>query len=145
VIDIGPLLPEDRATWEELARGYKRFYRTEEPDDAYEATWRRLREGTELFGLGARIDGKLVGITHYHFHVTFWAADSCYLQDLFVSEEARGHGAARALIEHVAAAARTRGASCLYWLTQEDNARARALYDRVARYEGFIRYDYPLA
>jgi len=28
--------------------------------------------------------------------------------------------------------------------TQEDNARARLLYDKVARFNGFIRYDYPL-
>jgi GNAT superfamily N-acetyltransferase len=144
VIDVGPLRAGERETWEELARGYKRFYRTEEPDDAYGATWQRLLAGTEMYGLGARIDGELVGIVHYHFHVTFWAADSCYLQDLFVSERARGQGAATALIQSVAAAARNRGASCLYWLTQEDNARARALYDRVAHYEGFIRYDYPL-
>jgi GNAT superfamily N-acetyltransferase len=51
---------------------------------------------------------------------------------------------ARALIERVAQAAREGGASRLYWLTQEGNASARALYDRLARYQGFIRYDYPL-
>jgi hypothetical protein len=45
----------------------------------------------------------------------------------------------------VAGAARDRGASRLYWTTQENNVRARALYDRVARFNGFIRYDYPLA
>jgi hypothetical protein len=37
-----------------------------------------------------------------------------------------------------------RGATRLYWNTQEDNARARLLYDKVARFNGFIRYDYPL-
>ena len=31
-----------------------------------------------------------------------------------------------------------------YWHTQEDNARARVLYDKVARFSGFIRYAYPL-
>jgi len=31
-----------------------------------------------------------------------------------------------------------------YWHTQEDNIRARVLYDKVARYNGFIRYVYPL-
>jgi GNAT superfamily N-acetyltransferase len=71
-------------------------------------------------------------------------ADACYLQDLFVSEQLRGQGIAAALIERVAQSARQRGASRLYWLTQDDNARARALYDRVAQYKGFIRYDFPL-
>jgi hypothetical protein len=32
----------------------------------------------------------------------------------------------------------------LYWLTKEDNVRARALYERIARFKGFLRYDYPL-
>lgn len=144
MIDVGPLRPEDRAAWEILARGYKTFYRTTVPDDGYEETWHRLLTGSELHGIGARLDGKLVGISHYLFHAITWAPEACYLQDLFVDEAARGQGAARALIERVAQAARDRGASRLYWTTQQDNDRARALYDKVARFHGFIRYDYPL-
>jgi GNAT superfamily N-acetyltransferase len=144
VIDIGPFRPEDRAAWEVLARGYKTFYRTTVPDSGYEETWRRLRDGTELHGIGARLDGRLVGIAHYLFHATVWSVDSCYLQDLFVDETARGQGAARALIERVAEAAKERGATRYYWTTKEDNARARTLYDKVARFHGFVRYDYPL-
>ncbi len=144
MIEVGPLRPEDRVAWEELARGYKAFYETEEPDERYDQTWRRLLSDEDLHGIGARLDGRLVGITHYLFHATFWSADSCYLQDLFVGEAARGQGAARALIEEVAIASRKRGAARLYWLTRQDNAPARALYDTVARFKGFIRYDYPL-
>ena len=47
------------------------------------------------------------------------------------------------LIEAVAAAARARGCQRYYWLTKQDNVRARGLYDKVARFAGFIRYDYP--
>ena len=47
-------------------------------------------------------------------------------------------------IEAVAQAARDRGAARFYWQTKEDNATARALYDKLARFRGFIRYDYPL-
>ncbi len=85
-----------------------------------------------------------MGIAHYLFHASAWAERVCYLQDLFVAPEARGKGAARALIEAVADAAREGGAARYYWLTQEHNATARALYDRVARFRGFIRYDYPI-
>jgi GNAT superfamily N-acetyltransferase len=84
------------------------------------------------------------GIAHYLFHPAFWSGEACYLQDLFVAEEARGRGAARALIGAVAIAARDRGAVRYYWHTQESNARARVLYDKVAAYSGFIRYTYPL-
>ena len=149
MIEVGPLAAGDRSAWEGLARGYKAFYRDWIPDEAYEATWRRLRHGAEphgaeLYGLGARLDGRLIGIAHYFFHPTFWGGEACYLQDLFVEEEARGRGAARALIDRVAQAAREHGATRYYWHTQEDNARARALYDQVARFSGFIRYQYPL-
>jgi GNAT superfamily N-acetyltransferase len=144
MIEIGPLRPEDRSAWEVLARGYKFFYRTTVPDGGYEQTWQQVLDGTQLHGIGARLDGELVGIAHYLFHVTFWTSDVCYLQDLFVAEAARGQGAARALIERTAQAARERGATRLYWTTQEGNARARGLYDKVARFNGFIRYDYSL-
>ena len=144
MIEIGPLRPGDRAAWEGLARGYKAFYRESEPDEAYERTWQRLEAGTELFGLGARLDGQLVGIAHYPFHPAVWSGEACYLQDLFTDEAARGRGAARALIEGVAAAARARGADRFYWHTQEGNTRARVLYDKVARFTGFIRYAYRL-
>lgn len=144
MIDVMPLRAEDRARWEALARGYKAFYRTDVPDAGYDETWRRLNGDEGLFGLGAHLDGRLVGITHYLFHKSVWMADVCYLQDLFTDQAVRGRGVARALIEAVAADARLRGAPRLYWLTQEDNARGRALYDKVARYNGFIRYDYPI-
>ena len=90
------------------------------------------------------MDGRLVGIAHYLFHTSIWARSNCYLQDLFTLPSARGHGVARSLIEAVAEQARVHGAARYYWLTQEDNVVARALYDKVAKHVGFIRYDYPL-
>lgn len=144
MIEVGSLSEDDRTAWEELARGYKAFYETVVPDEGYEQTWRRLLDGDDLHGFGARLNGRLVGIVHFLFHATFWAADACYLQDLFVDEAARGHGAARALIERVAEDARAQGASRLYWTTKHDNETARVLYDKVAHFHGFIRYDYPL-
>jgi GNAT superfamily N-acetyltransferase len=144
VIDIRSLAAGDRADWEVLARGYKGFYSTLLPVDAYEKTWQRLLDGPDLYGIGAWLDGRLVGIAHYLCHAAFWTADSCYLQDLYVAEAARGQGAGRALIEEVASVARARGCARLYWTTKQDNEVARALYDKVAAFRGFIRYDYPV-
>jgi GNAT superfamily N-acetyltransferase len=64
---------------------------------------------------------------------------------LFVDASVRGKGAGRALIERVGTAAGERGCLRLYWTTKEDNATARLLYDRLAKFNGFIRYDYALA
>jgi GNAT superfamily N-acetyltransferase len=141
---VSPLSPEDRAGWEPLARSYKAFYKTEAADSEYERAWDRLLAQDGVFGLGATVDGRLVGIAHYLFHTGTWTAKICYLQDLFVAPEARGQGVARALIDAVAAASRQAGATRYYWLTQEHNTVARMLYDKVARFNGFIRYEHPL-
>jgi GNAT superfamily N-acetyltransferase len=144
MIDVGPFRKTERAAWERLARGYNDFYKTVLPGDDYDLAWHRLLAGKEIHGLGARVEGKLVGIAHFLFHSNIWRAEVCYLQDLFVDQAVRGQGAARTLIDAVAAAARERGASRYYWQTKQDNARARALYDKLARFRGFIRYDYQL-
>jgi GNAT superfamily N-acetyltransferase len=143
-MEIGALEPGDRPRWEILARGYKAFYKTPASDAEYDAAWNRLIRQDGIFGLGAKIDGGLVGIAHFLFHATIWGPTACYLQDLFTAPEARGQGVGRALIEAVAGEARKQGAKRYYWLTQEHNAVARALYDKVARFKGFIRYEFPL-
>jgi GNAT superfamily N-acetyltransferase len=141
---ISALGETDRTEWDALVRAYKEFYKTPLPPCAYDETWRRLLAGDGIFGVGARIGGEIVGIAHYLFHTTVWANKVCYLQDLFVAPQARRSGVGRALIETVAAAAREAGATAYYWLTQQDNATARSLYDRVGQFNGFVRYNFPL-
>ena len=144
-MQICRLSHEDRGPWEALARGYKDFYNTPTSDAEYETTWERLLSQDGVFALVAKVDGELVGIAHFLFHTAVWARKVSYLQDLFTMPSARGKGVARALIEAVAASAREQGATRYYWMTQADNAVARALYDKVAAHHGFIRYDFPLA
>ncbi|AHI00080.1 GNAT family N-acetyltransferase [Kutzneria albida] len=144
MLEIGPLREQDRERWEVLARGYKAFYQTEISDEEYELTWWRLLAAEEVHGIGARHEGRLVGIAHFLFHANVWSAGACYLQDLFVDEAARGLGVARRLIAHVAELTRARGLPRLYWNTKQDNATARALYDKVARFKGFVVYQHGL-
>ncbi len=144
MIHIQPLQAEDRGAWELLARGYKDFYKTETSDADYERAWQRLLARDVIQGLAGHLDGTLVGIAHYLFHTSVWAAKACYLQDLFTAPASRGHGVARALIAAVAEMAAAEGAARYYWLTQDHNVTARRLYDQVARFNGFIRYDHPL-
>ncbi len=143
-LSIEPLRGADRGAWEPLARGYKTFYETPTTDEEFDLAWSRLVAGSGVHGLGAKEDGRMLGIAHYLFHASAWAPRVCYLQDLFTAPAARGRGVARALIEAVAEDARRRGATRYYWLTKEDNKVARALYDKVAQYKGFVRYDFPL-
>jgi GNAT superfamily N-acetyltransferase len=143
-ITVTPLAPDDRAAWERLFRGYIAFYERDEPQAMYERAWAEFMSGARLQALGARLDGRLVGITHFFVHPSTSGPDVCYLQDLFTDAAARGQGAGRALIAAVADWARAQGCGRLYWLTHESNAAARALYDKVAVNRGFIRYDIAL-
>ncbi len=141
-VDIRPLTEADRAAWEPLWDGYLAFYNATLPPGTTDATWRRLLDPAEpMFALGASMNGRLLGIVHYIFHRSTWSIGGyCYLQDLFVSEEARGAGLGRALIEAVYAEARAKGVGRVYWLTHDSNAVARRLYDMVAENAGFIQY-----
>ena len=137
-----PLREDDRPAWDRLWAGYLDFYRVDLADDVTETTWRRLLDpDVDLHGLGARDGGALVGIAHYSFQTVTWSvAGRCYLEDLYVDPAARGAGIGRRLIEAVYAAADSRGADQVYWLTQESNVAARRLYDRVGRRTDFIKY-----
>jgi GNAT superfamily N-acetyltransferase len=141
-VKIRPLSASDREAWEPLWNGYLAFYKATLPPGTTDATWRRLNDaGEQMFVLGAFVDGKLAGIVHYILHRSTWSIGGyCYLQDLFVAEEARGLGFGRALIEAVYERARVAGAGRVYWLTHESNETARRLYDTVADNAGFIQY-----
>ena len=145
---VGELRQEDEERWKELWRGYLDFYQTTLPDKTFKRTWERLmnKSGT-LRGFCARdpMNGTMLGIVHFLFHESAWTERSrCCLQDLFLATEARGHGYGRRLIEAVAEEARQLNCARLYWTTQESNHTARQLYDRLAVYGGFIRYEYKL-
>ncbi|MCB5177509.1 GNAT family N-acetyltransferase [Microvirga lenta] len=141
-IHIRPFRSEDRQAWEPLWQGYLTFYKTSLTPEVTETTWQRLLDQAEpMHGLAAVLDGSVVGIVHYLYHRSTWTVGNyCYLQDLFTSEEARGRGVGRALIEAVYEKAQADGASRVYWLTHETNTSAQALYEKVAARSGFIQY-----
>lgn len=145
-ITIRPLLASDRAAWEPLWQGYLTFYKASLTPDTTDTTFKRLTGGQEpMGGFIAERDGEAVGIVNYVLHRTTWSQkEICYLQDLFTSEAARGHGVGRKLIEAVRQMAEAKGCFRVYWQTHESNAQAQELYDKVAQKSGFIVYRQPL-
>src|SRR5262245_5424094 len=139
-LDLG-----DRDAWERLFRAYIAFYRAQIADEVIDLTWQRLLAGSEadpMMGLVAADDADVpFGFAHVLFHRSTWSATRyCYLEDLFVDPAARKTGAGRALIEAVYREADARRCNRTYWVTEEANATARALYDRVAAKAPFVQY-----
>jgi GNAT superfamily N-acetyltransferase len=139
---VRPLAASDQDAWDELWAGYLTFYDAQLDPSVTELTWRRLTSPDGgIRGFVAEINGRIVGITHYLMHPSTWSIDGyCYLEDLYVSQNVRAQGVGRALIAAVEVAAREAGATRLYWSTHVDNVRARRLYDDVAEFKGFIKY-----
>jgi GNAT superfamily N-acetyltransferase len=133
-----------------LMRAYCDFYRSSPSDEGLLAMSRALiadrsHEGLQLL---ARSDvGRAIG-----FATIFWtwstnaAARIGTMNDLFVTPEARGSGAAEALIFACVERCRERGAVKLEWQTAPDNLRAQAVYERVGgRRETWVDYSLPVA
>lgn len=139
------LAPADEADWRRLWRDYLAFYDEAPVDAVMESTFRRLLDPSEpMRGLVAERDGRVIGICNIIVHRHGWRmADVCYLQDLFVEPAHRGSGAGRALIEATYALADAEGLASVYWMTQEFNADARKLYDRIGKLTPFIKYVRP--
>jgi GNAT superfamily N-acetyltransferase len=139
--DLPELLP--------LMRGYCEFYGVAPSDEDLLALSRALLAWPECHGaqLIARDgDGTAVGFaTVYWTWSTLQAREIGVMNDLFVSERARGGGVADALIAECVELCRERGAGELGWQTAKDNLRAQAVYERVGgRRAEWVDYSLPV-
>lgn len=141
--EISPLRAGDRDEWLPLWHAYLEFYRHELSAEQTSLAFERLTDpDVAMHGAIARdADGSAVGLAHWLPHASTWSdGPYCYLEDLYVSPEARGGGVGRALIGAVTQWAREHGCSQVYWLTQSHNATARTLYASLAEDTGFVHY-----
>jgi GNAT superfamily N-acetyltransferase len=140
--DLPELLP--------LVRAYCDFYRVTPSDRALLELSRALladpeHEGVQL--LARDDDGHAVGFaTIYWTWQTLAAARVGVMNDLFVSPDARGTGAADGLISACLEHCREHGATRLVWQTARDNGRAQAVYDRIGatRDDRWLDYSLPV-
>ena len=135
--DVDELLP--------LMRAYCDFYEAAPVDEDLLELAQALiadpeREGVQLIARDS--GGHGVGFaTIYWSWSTTEAGRIGVMNDLFVTETARGQGLADELIEACRDECRRRGARRLTWQTAPDNARAQAVYDRVgATRERWVDY-----
>ena len=145
-VEVRIVRRDDFEAWRQLWDGYNAFYgrsgTTALPAEVTQTTWERFFDVSEpMHALVAGRSGALLGLAHFLYHrSTIQLQPTCYLQDLFTAEAARGHGIGRALIHAVYERARSAGSTRVYWQTHESNAVAMRLYDKVAEKSGFIVY-----
>jgi ribosomal protein S18 acetylase RimI-like enzyme len=128
-----PLL-EDTSRLKELMIQYiVGFYKFRQPDDdKLNELIHVLLEQREGIQFVAENDGNLVGFaTLYFSYSTLRATKIAVMNDLFVTEEFRGQGAAAKLFAACKGyAARNRYAN-LSWTTAKDNLRAQRFYEKM--------------
>jgi RimJ/RimL family protein N-acetyltransferase len=142
-VSVRPLHPSDEPRWRELFRGYRDFYRLEESEEVVSHVWEWLLDPThECQALVAESAEGIVAIGHYRrFSRPSSGTVGIWLDDLFTAPQARGKGAARAVIHRLTEIAGADGGSVVRWITANDNHQARALYDQVATRTHWVTYD----
>jgi len=140
-MDIRTTTDADRPGWEALYAGYAAFYNVSQTPRMRDTVWGWIAAGRIEARVAVQGDA-LIGLAHFRsFARPLSASTGGFLDDLFVAPEARGSGAAAALIAAVRAEAMARGWTVLRWITAEDNHRARGLYDKVAQKTAWVTYD----
>jgi GNAT superfamily N-acetyltransferase len=136
----------DRARLAKLVRAYIDFYQEPQPDEERLDTLLAVLAERPEVGVQfvAEKDGELHGFaTVYLTYDTVAARRVAVMNDLFVAPDDRNAGLGRALIRECHEFARASGCAVLSWITAQDNARARALYDKLATRTTWVTYEMP--
>ncbi|MCW3014266.1 MAG: family N-acetyltransferase [Solirubrobacterales bacterium] len=113
-------------------------------DNAFLAGVERLMDDRDTdFVLGApHADAPPAGVVQLRFRFGVWrAGGDCLVEDVFVSEAARGTGLGRAMMERATSRALERGCRRMELDTNETNAAAIALYESLGFTNSTAAYD----
>jgi GNAT superfamily N-acetyltransferase len=89
------------------------------------------------------LDGKAVGFAVYFFSYSTWLAKpGLYLEDLYVSPDARGQGAGKHLLQHLAGIAVEAGCGRFEWSVLDWNEPAIGFYRSIGAkpQDEWVRY-----
>ncbi|HEX8084654.1 MAG TPA: GNAT family N-acetyltransferase [Solirubrobacteraceae bacterium] len=139
--DLGDVLP--------LFAAYQRFYAGRARDDEHNRAFltRFVEPGDDGLLLIARDPdtNDALGFANLYWTFSSVAAEPhAVMNDLFVSDAARGTNVGHALIEAAARAAKDRGHERMSWQTAVNNRRAQRLYERFDG-ERTIWFEYEVA
>ncbi|NCT41262.1 MAG: GNAT family N-acetyltransferase [Alphaproteobacteria bacterium] len=141
-MNIRPIQPHDFPQWLALWNANNLGHKDEAVTTE---TWARLNdEHMPVHALVAEDQGALVGLVQYVVHPTTGSiAHICYMQDVFVDPDHRGKGIARAMIKHLERIAKAEKWARLYWIAEETNVAAQALYKTLGQRVNFTIHMIP--
>lgn len=133
----------DKADWMRLWGDWQRHIKGIVPAEVTQRSWRLALDPDSRLAifLARGKDGQAVGFATVSIAPFAWTgSDVAFLQDLFVSETARGQGAGEALLKAVYAEADERGASQVYWMVDETDAKLQRFYAKNAVRTPYLRF-----
>jgi len=142
-ISVARLETADRAAWEVLYYGYAEFYQVPMNDQILDTVWGWIHDDSNPFyGLIAKdANGKALGLMHCRQMASpLRGALVGFLDDLFVSPDARGQGVVEKLYAALNELGKQRGWPFIRWITAEDNYRGRAVYDKLSEKTHWVTY-----
>ena len=142
-VTVRPIDSRDEAIWRELFVAYGVFYETEFTEPQISTVWSWLMDPSHpTKAWVAEIDGGVVGFGHMRTHWdTFTGGRAWFLDDLYTSSAARGHGAGTHIINALRAHADANGGGTISWITADDNVTARSVYDKLATRKTWVTYE----
>ena len=134
---------KDKEQWQELYKGYANFYKVEMNNQILETVWSWLHDKNhELNGIVYEIDGNIVALAHYRrMPRPLKGQDIGFLDDLFVEPIHRGKKIGEKLLNELKNISKSKEWGLIRWLTRDDNLKAKALYDRVAKKTSWDLYE----
>jgi GNAT superfamily N-acetyltransferase len=122
---------DDTAEVARLMIGFRDWWHRDEPDDAaFEVGVRRVLADPNADFLIAGDPPR--GVCQLRYRYSIWTeSDDCWLEDIFVEEDARGAGLGRKLVEAAFERARERGCARMELDVNEANPGAVRLYESL--------------
>jgi ribosomal protein S18 acetylase RimI-like enzyme len=117
-----------------LVAEFRDWWGKAEPSEATirDVAARLLEDDRTEFLVAIDDSGAAVGVCQLRYRPSIWTgSDDCWLEDLFVSEAARGGGHGRALVEAAFESARARGCRRIELDVNEQNEEALRFYESL--------------
>ena len=133
----------DKEEWKDLYRGYADFYKVEMNEQILKIVWGWLHDKNhDVKGIVYEHENKIVGFAHYRrMPRPLRGKYIGFLDDIYVEPKQRGKKIGEKLIYELNEISKKNNWDLIRWITQDNNRRAKSLYDRVAKKTSWSLYE----